>query len=274
MSNQNKKIKTNLKTLLKRYSKSDVIRNLERNYSQETSISISTSNLYISKYLSNIKFSNEKLKSFRGSIKQGLYQPLIVRKNNNKYEIIVGRRLFFAAIKENIERINAIVYSFTDEETLLILAAHIREQKSYNVIEEAYICSYLKKDFHYKNKDLSILFNQSESQISNIIKLLALDKKVISLISNGDISYGHAKVISRLSKEKVNDIVDKIIKENLSVRDVERLVYKKKVDFNMVESNKSITLNFVSEKDKKKALKEINKLIEKNTIKCNKKTSR
>lgn len=250
-----KRNNTSLKALLKRYANTDVIKNLEKNYSKKEVSSISVEDLYITKFLNKTKISNERIKDARKYLKQNIYPALIVRKVKDKYEVIVGRRSYCAALKERIHKLNCIVYAFSDEEALLVLASHIRDQRVTNVIEQAYVCNYLKTLCNYKNKDLALLFNQSESQISNILQLLSLSSKTINLISNGKISYGHAKAISRLPEEQIDNIIKQIIINNLSVRDVESLVSKNENETTYTVKDKTLIIKFKTNRDRDNFIK-------------------
>ena len=264
-------VKTNLKTLLKRYIRSDALKNLENGYLQETVRKINVNDIEDSKYLKKVVFNVEKLDEYKDIMKNNLYSPILVRPKENKYEIIHGRKLYFAALHAGIDTIDCLVKNFSDEETLLVMSIYTRGLKGNHVVEEAYLCKWLSDDFNYKNKDLSLLFKQSPSQISNIMQLSELDHKVLKLISKGEISYGHAKAFSRLPEEQITYIVDEILSKHLSVRETERLVNsiskQKKMNNNLIVTKQSIILKFDSKENKDIALKRIEKYIRRGKIK-------
>ncbi len=264
-------VKTNLKTLLKRYSRSDALKNLEAGYLQETVHKIPVGDIQDSRYLKKVSFNADKLDEYKNAVKDGLYSPILVRPIDNKYEIIFGRELFYAALKNEISTIDCLIKNYSDEETLLIMSSYIRGKKGNHVVEEAYLCNELKKHFGYKNKELCALFKQSPAQISNIIKLSDLDRRILEMISNGEISYGHAKAFSRLKKEQIDYVVNAILTNNLSVRETERLVFsisnQKQVNENLIVTKNGITLKFDSEDKKNNALKRIEKMIKRGKIK-------
>lgn len=264
-------VKTNLKTLLKRYIRSDALKNLENGYHQETVRKINVNDIEDSKYLKKVVFNEEKLDEYKDIMKNNLYSPILVRPKDKKYEIIHGRKLYFAALRAGIDTIDCLVKNFSDEETLLVMAIYTRGLKGNHVVEEAYLCKWLTDEFHYKNKDLSLLFKQSPSQISNIMKLSELDSKILKLVSKGEISYGHAKAFSRLSEDQINYIVNEILNQHLSVRETERLVNsisnQKQINNNLIITKQSITLKFESKENKDIALKRIEKYIRRGKIK-------
>lgn len=267
----NKIITKDLKTLLKRYSKNDSITNIANNYNEETIKKINPELIFDSKCSAQIKFNEDEKRSYEEIFNEGLYRPIVVRAIDKGYELIVGQGLLIGAKKAKAQYINCIVKNFNDEESLLFMGAYLREQKNIEIVKIAIVCSYLKKDFNYKNKDLSILLKQSPAQISNILQLLQLDTKILRMISKKEISYGQAKAFSRLDKNQIEIVVNKIINEKLSVRETERLVrsfYKnEEIHDNEIITKNKITLVFSDSLEKEKALKRINKLIKKGKIK-------
>lgn len=264
-------VKTNLKTLLKRYCKSDAFKNLEAGYLQESIHKIPLNEIQDSKFLKKVSINVDELEEYEKAIKKDSYSPILVRTIDNKYEIVYGREVFYAALKVDAQTIDCLIKNYSDEETLLIISSYIRSLKGNHVIEEAYLCKELHDGFNYKNKELSTLFKQSPSQISNIIKICDLDARIIRLISKGEISYGHAKAFSRLSKSQIEYIVNEILSRNLNVRDTERLVNsltnEKKINENLIVTKQNITLKFDSKEKKEAALKRIEKMIKRGKIK-------
>ncbi len=264
-------VKTNLKTLLKRYSRADALKNFEAGYLQESIHKIPLNEIEDSKYLNQVNFNIEELNEYKKTMKDGFYAPILVRPIGNKYEIVFGRRFYYSALNAKIPTIDCLVKNYSDEEALLIASSYIRGLKGNHVVEEAFLCKELKNHFEYKNKELCALFKQSPSQISNIIKLSELDSNILKMISEGEISYGHAKAFSRLKKDEINYVVNEILTNNLSVRETERLVNSisndKKINQNLIVTRQSITLKFDSSEKKENALKRIEKMIKRGKIK-------
>lgn len=265
-------VKTNLKTLLKRYSRSDALNNLEASYNQETIHKILVKDIVDSRYLKKVELSEEQIDEVLPMVNKRTYTPILVRTiENEKYEIIIGRQAYFAAKKAGVETLDCLVKNYSDEEALIISATYIQGLKRGHVVDQSYICNELKKEFHYKNKELCLFFKQSPSQISNILKLSELSPKVLRLILNETISYGHAKAFARLNSEQIDYVVEEIKKNNLSVRETERLVNSistnQNFNPNLVVTKLGITLKFNSQESKEKALVKIEKLIKKGKIK-------
>jgi len=132
---------------------------------------------------------------------------------------------------------------------LLVLLADTLEQRSYNVVEVAYLIRNLRDTFNYTNKELSNLLKQSTSQVSNILQLLNLPKEILKDVVNNKLSYGHAKAInghakaiSRLENDKAILIRNEILKNKLSVRQTELLVN------NLNYKNKNFKINIINNK--------------------------
>ncbi len=256
-----------LKNLIERFQDTDVIPAIEQNYARERVEHVELNLIDDNQFIKKAKISEKNLKEYEENIQEnGLLRPLIIRKVKDRYEIVIGRRLFIACKKLKLHDIPVIIENFNDEETLLILLADTLEQRSYNIIEVAYLLLYLKNNFKYKNKDLAKLIRSSESQVSNILQLLNLPKEILRDIVNNKLSYGHAKAISRLNNEEAIKLTSEIYQKNLSVREVEEKVtnLSKKIENRRVfYRNKKITIYCASIKERDFLLKEIIKLINK-----------
>lgn len=265
-------VKTNLKTLLKRYSKTDALKNLETSYNQETIHKIALKDLVDSRYLKKVIVPEYKINEAINLINKKIYTPVLVRPiEGDKYEVLNGRNIFFAALKAGVDTIDCLIKNYGDEESLIISATYVRDLKGNHIVDEAYLLSLLKKQFNYKNKDLCLFFKQSPSQISNILKLSELNSKTLKLISDGSITYGHAKAFSRLNDEQINKITKEILDKKLSVRETERLVKSissdEDINPNLIVTKQGIILKFSNKENKEKALERIEKMIKKGKIK-------
>ncbi|MFA6754918.1 MAG: ParB/RepB/Spo0J family partition protein [Bacilli bacterium] len=272
MSENNKIIKSNLKTLLKRYSKTDVVSNIEKNYSQDQIKLINLNDIFDSSFLKNVIIPKQKIDEMETSVKEnGIITPLIVREiSPNKYEIVKGRKRYYALKRLKKYDTPCIIKEFSDEETLIILLLSEKDLKDSDVVEIAYLCDILKKKFNYKNKDLGELLKQSPSQVSNILQLLNLNKIILNDISRKRLSYGQAKAISRLSDVDLKIALEQIYKNNLSVRDTEKLVSnltnKTPKEGELIIKDNDVILRFSNSELRDKSLKRINKLIKKKKI--------
>lgn len=274
MKDDNKIIKSNLKSLVKKFAKADVVSNIEKNYAKEN-IRIVYNDLIIdNSFVSSVKYDEKDFFNTIESIKEnGVFTPFIVRKKNDKLEIITGRKRFLASKSVGKLEVPVQILNLSDEESLLMLLANIRDHRIVNNYEIALICDTLNKQYHYKKTDLAIILKQSLSQISNLIKLLSLPTMILEEISKGHFSYGHAKTISRLSEKDAKRVYKIIVDRHLSVRDSEKFVRDyinsgvlKVVKTDYVAKNNVITIKFSNSKNFIEADKKIQKLIQKNKI--------
>ena len=256
MKNENKIIASNLNTLIKKFSKNDVITKIEKNYAQDNIKILPTSSILDNWVLKDINFKEEEIDNIKTSLKEnGIYNPLIVKPKGDKFELVLGRKRYLAAKSLGILELPVLISNFTDEEMLLILLADSRERKNSSSYEIAVILNNLKTKYNYSNKDLSIILKQSESQISNIITLLKLPKEIVNSLISGEISYGHARCLARIDDITFqNELFQEIIKKKLSVRALEEKIStfnkNNKINKNceVIEKNNEIIIKI---KDKK-----------------------
>ena len=177
-------------------------------------------------------FDEEKLKELANSIKEhGVFQPIIVKKSIKGYEIIAGERRVKASILAGKETIPAIIRDFSDEDMMEIALLENLQRENLNAIEEATAYAKLLKHLNVTQEELASKLGKSRSHITNMLGLLSLPEKVKGLIGENKLSMSHARVLSKLeNKEEIIDLADKIIKDNLSVRDIEEISQKKTIE--------------------------------------------
>ena len=173
-------------------------------------------------------FSKEELEDLATSIKaKGILQPIIVRKiSENSFEIIAGERRWRAAQIAGIHEIPAVINQMTDDEVVQAALIENIQRENLNPIEEARAYQIILKsdDINYEN--LSSTVGKSRSHISNTIRLLELDKKILGYIESGKISMGHARAL--IGVPNAVELAEEIINKKLSVREIERNTSKSK----------------------------------------------
>lgn len=267
---KNKKIiGENLSSLIEKFSKTDVISNIERNYNKENVFFVSNEIIEDNNFVKDSKFKEDDLNYCVISLKEnGFYSPLVIRKKDSYYEVILGRKRLIASKKMGTINVPVILNQLNDEETLLTILADIRESRNINYYELSSILNILKNNYSYKLKDLSIVLNQSISQVSNIIQLKRLNSAILEGLNEFKISFGHAKALIRLNENDSIFLYNKIIEKHLSVRELEKEVYSsylnKKISFN--DKTKTIKLAFSSKEKYDKSLDFIKKSIDNNDI--------
>lgn len=194
--------------------------------SDKTSLDIETSLIKASPYQSRKNFDEENLKSLVESIReQGVIQPILVRKSDkNKYELIAGERRLRAVKILGHKKIPAIEKKITNESAAIYTLLENVQRENLNPIEEALGLEKLIKEFKFTQDKLAKKTGKSRSHIANLIRLLSLDKYVIKLLSQKKIDMGHARALLSLNPSSQKLYADKVVSQNLSVRDIEKLV--------------------------------------------------
>ena len=171
-------------------------------------------------------FDEEKLQELASSIEEhGVFQPIIVKKSTIKgYEIIAGERRVRASKMAGLTKIPAIIRNFSDNEMMEIALLENLQRENLNAIEEANAYKNLLTTMGVTQEELATKLGKSRSHITNMIGLLNLPEEVKDLIIEEKISMSHARVLSKLeNKEEIISLANRIINENLNVRDIEEL---------------------------------------------------
>lgn len=169
-------------------------------------------------------FDEDKLVELSNSIKEhGVFQPIIVKKSSVKgYEIIAGERRVKASIMAGLTHIPAIVRDFTDTEMMEIALLENLQRENLNAIEEAMAYKNLINSMSITQEELAKRLGKSRSHVTNMLGLLNLPEEVKDLIIDNKISMSHARVLSKMeNKDEVIALANKIISDNLNVRDLE-----------------------------------------------------
>ena len=211
-----------------------ILRNIDRstkipnnsNLKFEQIVLISIECLNPGKYQPRSVFNNQALMELAESIKeQGIVQPLIVRKINlDSYEIISGERRWRAAKIVGLTNIPVIVRDIDDAVVIAISLIENIQRENLNPIEEAIAYKRLLDEFELTHVEISKKVGKNRSTISNQLRLLELNQEVKTYLIDGVISIGHAKALLTLNIEFQSIIAKKILDNDLSVRQTERLV--------------------------------------------------
>src|SRR5665648_245975 len=171
-------------------------------------------------------FGKEKMEELKESIKKhGIIQPIIVRKMANGYEIVAGERRLRAAKEIGLKKIPAIIKTFNNEKSLEIALVENIQREDLNHVEQANAFKRLIDEFNLTQQELAEATGKSRALVANTIRLLKLNPEIQKNISEGKISFGHAKLLLSIEDEEVQKAVcDRIIANDLSVRDTERLI--------------------------------------------------
>lgn len=169
------------------------------------------------------EFNGDKLTELADSIKNhGIIQPLVVSRDGGNFELIAGERRLQAAKVAGLLKVPVIVRSVKDKEKLELAIVENIHRHDLNAIEEAKAYKKLYDEFQMSQDEIAVRVGKSRSAIANKIRLLHLPIEIIKAIIEGKITEGHAKAILAIeNSEKQRALFDLIIKNNLTVRQVE-----------------------------------------------------
>jgi len=188
--------------------------------------SIKISDIRTNPYQPRKVFDKQALEELAESIKQhGVFTPILVRKSLNGYELIAGERRLRASKLAKLEEIPATIVDFDDRSMMEIALLENIQREDLNVVEEANGYNQLIKKLGYTQEELATRLGKSRVYITNILRLLKLPASILKMISDGKLSYGHARALITLDDESaMKEIANRIVEEKLSVREVEKLV--------------------------------------------------
>lgn len=175
-------------------------------------------------------FEKESLEELAKSIKtHGVIQPILLRKKEDIYEIIAGERRYRASKLASLKEIPAIILDAEDIDVAKLALIENIQREDLNPIEEALAYKNLMKDFKLKQDELAEAVGKSRSYITNTVRLLNLDDRVIDYLSKGELTHGHGKVLLGIKDGEAQfQLAKKIIETGLNVRKTEEEVKKAK----------------------------------------------
>lgn len=196
----------------------------------ETSAMHSDSTLPISKIKPNKDqprkmFDETELEELSDSIKQnGILQPLLVRKKGSNYEIVAGERRYQAAKLAGLEEAPVVIKDISDEDVFKLALIENLQRSNLTPLEEARGYRQLLDEKDLTQEQLSKILSKSRSAITNTLRLMDLPMEVQELLEEGRITAGHARAILAVPSEEGRiRLAEKVVAENLSVRQTERL---------------------------------------------------
>lgn len=171
-------------------------------------------------------FREEQLQELADSIRQyGILQPLLVQKKGDLFEIIAGERRWRAAKLAGVKEVPVVIREYGKQQAMEIALIENVQREDLNPIEEAIAYQRLMQEFHLKQEEIAERVSKNRSTITNSMRLLNLVPEVQQMLVEGLISSGHARALLAISDEKQQlQLAEKIVKEHLSVREVEKAV--------------------------------------------------
>jgi len=176
-------------------------------------------------------FNQDELKELTESIRAyGLLQPILVRYVGGNYEIVAGERRWRAAIEAGLKEIPVIVKELSEKETVEIALIENLQRSQLSPIEEARGYRYLMEQFDLTQEEVAEAVGKNRATVANSLRLLKLPLELMTLIENGKLPLGHAKVLLSVRDEIAqSNLAAKVVEDGLSVRELEQMVARAKV---------------------------------------------
>ena len=169
-------------------------------------------------------FNEERLRELAASIRRhGVLQPVIVRREGERYQLVIGERRFRASKIAGRTTIPAIVRAVTDDESLKYALMENLQREDLNPIEEARGYRTLKELYGLSDREIGTMLGRDRSTVANSLRLLNLPDPVIVLIEEGQLKAGHARAILSIEGETAQlEWARRAAAEGMTVREVER----------------------------------------------------
>lgn len=179
------------------------------------------------------EFEPEALEELCESIKQhGVISPIVVTKiEGDRYRIIAGERRWRASKLAGLEKIPVIVKEYSDQQLAEISLVENLQREDLNPLEEAFGYKNLMDTYNLTQEQVANKVSKSRSAVANAIRLLALPEQVLDFVKTGELSAGHARTLLSLSDpDQMLDAANRVIGEDMSVRQTEDLIKKMKTE--------------------------------------------
>ena len=185
------------------------------------------------------EFDQTALNELADSIRtHGIFTPLLVRKSVSGYDLITGERRLRAAKIAGLKVVPAISVDFTEEQMMEIAILENVQREDLNAIEEATAYDSLVKKLGYTQEKLAERVGKSREYCANIMRLLKLPSEIQKLVVDKRLAMGHVRPLLGLKDEmEMLDAAEKIMKEKMSVREVE--AYIRDINAEEVKPNKT-----------------------------------
>ena len=171
-------------------------------------------------------FNTEALAQLSDSISaNGVLQPILVRRNGERYEIIAGERRFRASKMAGLNTVPVVIIDATDFESAKFALIENLQREDLNPYEEAQAYHAMIKEYDLSQEEIALQLGKSRSAIANSLRLLDLPEAVVKMLVDGLLTQGHARtLLGLLDKSLMVPLAERCINRNLSVRELEASV--------------------------------------------------
>ncbi len=198
-------------------------------------------------------FDADSLAGLADSISaNGVLQPILVRRVDDRYEIIAGERRFRASKLAGLLEIPVIVLEADDLAAAKYALIENLQREDLNPYEEARAYSMLMKEYNLSQEDISIQIGKSRSAIANSLRLLDLPDEIVRMLVEGLLTAGHGRALLGLrDKSQMIPLAEKCVNRNLSVRDIEAAVkaanraYSQSLEESDAESDSEVKVDYI-----------------------------
>ena len=205
---------------------------IETAISTEAMRTLNVAQMQPGKYQPRSYMDDAALQTLADSIKsQGIMQPILVRQINSesgvdKFEIIAGERRWRASQLAGLTEVPVLVRDIADESALAMALIENIQRENLNPLEEALGIKRLIDEFAMTHEKAAEAVGRSRAAVSNLLRLLSLSSAVQDLLMQNKLDMGHARALIGLDAVQQIMLANKIIGQDLSVREVESLVKK------------------------------------------------
>jgi len=175
-------------------------------------------------------FKEEALQELADSIREnGIIQPIVVQKKDDRYELICGERRWRSAQKAGLKKIPAIVREASSAESLQIALIENIHRQDLNPIEEAQAYQRLVDDFNLTQEDIAQRVGKKRATVANTLRLLKLSRPIQEDLISGELTMGHARALLALeTAQDMETVRREVAKKAMNVRQVEYFIQKLK----------------------------------------------
>ena len=200
--------------------------NMQTTQNEESVQEVSLKEIRPNPYQPRKIFEPQAIEELKESIlEHGILQPIIVRKSIKGYEIVVGERRYRAATAAKLETVPVVVRELNDQQMMELAVLENLQREDLTPIEEGAAYQMLMDKLKITQEELAKRLGKSRPHIANHIRLLTLPAPVQELISEGKLSMGHGRALLGLkNKKNLSTIVNRILKESLNVRQLEKII--------------------------------------------------
>ena len=188
-------------------------------------------------------FNEASIEELARSVREhGIVQPLVVTRAGDRYKLIAGERRFRAALKAGLRTVPVVIKEMMQEgDALQIALIENIQREDLNPMEEANAYHQLHQEFGLTQEEISRRVGKERSTVANFVRLLKLPDAVKKLLASGQLSMGHARALLAVeSARKQEQLADRVVKRNLSVRQTEMLAAERSPKGEKKEKEKDV----------------------------------